>query len=122
MAQGMKRHGFAGQPASHGNSLSHRVMGSAGQSQGGGSRVLPGKRMPGRMGGHRHTIQNLTVLSVDNELGTIIVSGMCSGFSIDIYGLQEAIPGPVSGPKGTTVMVQDAIKRPPKLPFSEASS
>lgn len=84
----MKRHGFAGQPASHGNSLAHRIMGSAGQSQGGGSRVLPGKRMPGRMGGHRHTIQNLVVLSVDNELGTVIVSGMCSSYSADIYGLQ----------------------------------
>jgi len=97
----MKRHGFAGQPASHGNSLAHRIMGSAGQSQGGGSRVLPGKRMPGRMGGHRHTIQNLAILSVDNELGTVIVAG------------------PVNGPKGSTVMVQDSIKRPPKLPFSE---
>lgn len=118
----MKRHGFAGQPASHGNSLSHRVMGSAGQSQGGGSRVLPGKRMPGRMGGHRHTVQNLIVLSVDNELGTVIVSGMCSSYLADIYGLQVAVPGPLSGPTGTTVMVQDAIKRPPKPLFSEASS
>ena len=111
----MKRHGFAGQPASHGNSLSHRVMGSAGQSQGGGSRVLPGKRMPGRMGGHRHTVQNLMVLSVNNELGTVTVSGMCSSYSADTYRLQEAVPGAVSGSNGTTVMVQDAIKRPPKL-------
>lgn len=71
----MKRHGFSGQPASHGNSLSHRVMGSAGQSQGGGSRILPGKRMPGRMGGQSHTVQNLKVLEVDNELGTVVVAG-----------------------------------------------
>lgn len=72
----MKRHGFGGQPASHGNSLSHRVMGSAGQSQGGGSRVLPGKRMPGRMGGNRHTVQNLKVLQINNKLGTVIVAGL----------------------------------------------
>lgn len=96
-AGGMKRHGFAGQPASHGNSLAHRVMGSAGQSQGGGSRVLPGKRMPGRMGGQQHTVQNLKVLQVDNELSTVIVAGA------------------VSGPNGGRVMIQDAIKKPPKF-------
>jgi len=71
----MKRHGFGGQPASHGNSLTHRAMGSAGQSQGGGSRVLPGKRMAGRMGGQQHTVQNLKVLQVDNEQSTVIVAG-----------------------------------------------
>jgi len=71
----MKRWGFSGQPASHGNSLTHRAMGSAGQSQGGGSRVLPGKRMAGRMGGQQHTVQNLKVLQVDPELGIVIVNG-----------------------------------------------
>lgn len=50
-------------------------MGSAGQSQGGGSRVYPGKRMPGRMGGQQHTVQNLKVLAVNNELSTITVAG-----------------------------------------------
>ncbi|KAF8474956.1 translation protein [Kalaharituber pfeilii] len=63
-AGGMKRHGWGGQPASHGNSLSHRVLGSAGQSQGGGSRVYPGKTMAGRMGGHQVTVQNLKEQSV----------------------------------------------------------
>lgn len=71
----MKRHGFSGQPASHGNSLAHRAMGSAGQSQGGGSRVLPGKRMAGRMGGHQVTRQNVKVLEINNELGTVVVAG-----------------------------------------------
>jgi large subunit ribosomal protein L3 len=71
----MKRHGFSGQPASHGNSLTHRAMGSAGQSQGGGSRVLPGKKMAGRMGGNQHTTQNLKVLDVNAELGLVIVNG-----------------------------------------------
>lgn len=46
---GMKRWGFKGQPASHGNSKNHRTMGSSGASQGSGSRVLPGKKMPGNM-------------------------------------------------------------------------
>lgn len=92
---GMKRHGFSGQEASHGNSLNHRTIGSAGPSQGSGSRVLPGKKMPGRMGNERHTVQNLAVLRVDNELGIIVVKGC------------------VSGPKGALVMISDAVKKPP---------
>jgi len=102
-AGGMKRWGFSGQPASHGNSLTHRAMGSAGQSQGGGSRVLPGKRMAGRMGGQQHTVQNLKVLQVDPELGIVIVNGA------------------VSGPKGCVVELQDAIKKPmPEAVLAEA--
>ena len=75
-AGGMKRHGFSGQPASHGNSLTHRAMGSAGQSQGGGSRVLPGKRMAGRMGGQQVTTQNVKVLKVDAEKGIVVLNGL----------------------------------------------
>ncbi|KAL2021151.1 hypothetical protein VTK56DRAFT_7457 [Thermocarpiscus australiensis] len=94
-AGGMKRHGFAGQEASHGNSLNHRTIGSSGPSQGGGSRVLPGKKMPGRMGGQRVTVQNLPVLMVDNDLGIVVVKGC------------------VAGPKGAVVKIQDACKKPP---------
>ena len=72
----MKRHGFKGQPASHGVSLTHRSMGSAGQGQGGGSRVLPGKRMAGRMGNHQVTKQNIKVLQIDNEKGLVVLHGM----------------------------------------------
>lgn len=94
-AGGMKRHGFSGQEASHGNSKNHRTIGSTGASQGGGSRVLPGKKMPGRMGGHRVTVQNLPVLLVDNELGIVVVKGA------------------VGGPKGAVVRIQDACKQDP---------
>ena len=74
-AGGMKRHGFKGQPASHGVSLTHRSMGSAGQSQGGGSRVLPGKKMAGRMGGQQVTTQNVKVMKVDGEKGIVVLNG-----------------------------------------------
>lgn len=77
-AGGMKRHGFSGQPASHGTSLTHRAMGSAGGSQGSGSRVHPGKKMPGRMGGQQVTVQNLKVLQVDAANGLIVVNGKLS--------------------------------------------
>lgn len=46
---GMKRHGFKGQPASHGVSLTHRSIGSTGQRKSPG-RTFKGKKMPGQMG------------------------------------------------------------------------
>ncbi|KAK8086322.1 54S ribosomal protein L9 [Apiospora phragmitis] len=94
-AGGMKRHGFAGQGASHGNSKNHRTIGTTGPSQGGGSRVHPGKKMPGRMGNERVTVQNLRVLKFDNEMGIVVVSGH------------------VAGPKGCVVKISDAIKKDP---------
>jgi large subunit ribosomal protein L3 len=101
---GMKRHNFKGQGASHGNSLAHRVMGSSGGSQGSGSRVLPGKKMPGNMGGQQVTVQNVKVLKVDTELGIVVLNGC------------------VAGPKGCVVKIQDAIKKPwPKVPDVEAA-
>ena len=51
----MKRWGFAGQPASHGNSKAHRAGGSIGACQDPG-KVWPGKKMPGRMGGKTRTL------------------------------------------------------------------
>ncbi|KAJ4357882.1 uncharacterized protein N0V89_002459 [Didymosphaeria variabile] len=91
---GMKRHGFSGQPASHGQSLMHRGMGSAGGSQGSGSRVLPGKRMAGNMGNESVTVKNLKVLQVDEVNGIVVVNGC------------------VPGPKNQIIKVQDAIGKP----------
>jgi large subunit ribosomal protein L3 len=71
----MKRWGFHGQDRSHGQSLSHRQHGSLGQGQGGGSRVYPGKKMAGNMGGQRNTVQSLRVLQSDVENGIVVVNG-----------------------------------------------
>ncbi|KAF2018057.1 mitochondrial 54S ribosomal protein YmL9 [Aaosphaeria arxii CBS 175.79] len=102
-AGGMKRHGFGGQPASHGQSLMHRGMGSAGGSQGSGSRVLPGKRMAGRMGNERVTVKNLKVMQVDEANGIVVVHG--------------AVPGP----KNQIIRIQDALGKPwPQGPMSLA--
>ena len=62
-AGAMKRWNFKGQAASHGNSLSHRVLGSTGMRQDPG-RVFKGKKMPGHLGAERVTVQNLKVLKV----------------------------------------------------------
>ncbi|KAF2204750.1 mitochondrial 54S ribosomal protein YmL9 [Delitschia confertaspora ATCC 74209] len=102
-AGGMKRHGFGGQPASHGQSLMHRGMGSAGGSQGSGSRVLPGKRMAGRMGNESVTVQNLKVLKVDAENGLVVVNGC------------------VPGPKNSILKIRDALKKSwPEGPMTSA--
>ncbi|KAF3924235.1 hypothetical protein ABW21_db0203860 [Orbilia brochopaga] len=117
-AGGMKRHGFKGQPASHGNSLTHRAMGSAGQSQGGGSRVLPGKRMAGRMGGQRVTIQLVKVLDVNRTLNTVVVKGCVPGPKNGIVEIQDAMlshPPTISGAyKDAMINMFNEPRRPRK--------
>lgn len=56
----VKRFGFKLQPKSHGNSKSHRMLGSTGMRQDPG-RVFKNKKMPGRMGGVQTTLFNLRV-------------------------------------------------------------
>jgi large subunit ribosomal protein L3 len=77
----MKRHNFSGGRASHG-SMFHRAPGSIGSSAY-PSRVFPGMRAGGRMGGERVTAKNLQVVKVDSEKNLIYVRG--------------AVPGPKSG-------------------------
>ncbi len=80
-------HGFTGtvvrwnfrtQDNSHGNSRSHRVPGSIGQNQTPG-RVFKGKKMAGRMGGHRVTVQNLEIVRVDSERNVVLIKGAVPG-------------------------------------------
>ncbi len=87
----MKRHGFAGVGASHGQHRNHRKPGSIGMSSTPG-RVFKGMRMAGRMGGDRVTTLNLTLHSVDAEKGLLLIKGA------------------VSGPKGQLVFVRNAVK------------
>ncbi len=73
----VKRHGFAGGPASHGNTR-YRKTGSLGPGTN-PSRVIKGKRMPGRMGPRRHTVTGLRVVRVDAERNLLYVRGAVSG-------------------------------------------
>ena len=56
----IKKWHFSMQPATHGCSVSHRMLGSTGQRQDPGH-VFKGKHMPGRLGGKQRTIQNQRV-------------------------------------------------------------
>lgn len=87
----VKRHHFATQDATHGNSLSHRAPGSIGQRQSPG-RVFPGKRMSGQLGNVRTTMPNLEVVRVDAERNLLLVKG--------------AVPGA----KGGEVIVRPAVR------------
>ena len=73
----VKRHGFAGRPASHGHPMS-RNPGSMGPGTD-PSRVIKGKKLPGRMGGKRRTIRNLEVVRVDAERNLLFVQGGVPG-------------------------------------------
>ena len=90
-AGGIKRWNFGMQDATHGNSRSHRVLGSIGQCQTPG-RVFKGKKMAGHLGNERVTVQNLEIVRVDAERNLLLVKG--------------AIPGAPGG----DVIVRPAVK------------
>lgn len=73
----VKRHGFAGGVATHG-SMFHRAPGSIGPSAY-PSRVYPGTRSSGRMGGARTTVKNLQVVRVDAENNLLYLRGAVPG-------------------------------------------
>jgi large subunit ribosomal protein L3 len=73
----VKRWGFAGRPASHGHPMS-RTPGSIGPGTD-PSRVIKGKKLPGRMGGVRATISNLKVVRVDLERNLLFIRGGVPG-------------------------------------------
>jgi len=74
----IKRHGFGGGRATHGNSKAHRLGGSIGNAQDPG-RVFKGKKMAGHMGAEKVSQQNLSVVRVDSERNLILVSGSIPG-------------------------------------------
>ncbi|MFZ5863363.1 MAG: 50S ribosomal protein L3 [Nitrospirota bacterium] len=73
----MKRHHFAGGPATHG-SMFHRQPGSIGASSF-PSRVFKGKRLPGHMGAERVTVKGLHVVDVRADENLVFVHGAVPG-------------------------------------------
>jgi len=73
----VKRHGFGGGPKTHGQKNRLRAPGSIGATA--PQRVLPGRKMAGRMGNERVTVKNLTVASIDTEKNQIFIKGAVPG-------------------------------------------
>lgn len=86
----IKRYGHARGKETHG-SMYHRRVGSMGACATPG-RVFKGKKLPGHMGAERVTVQNLSLVRIDEEKNVILVKG--------------AVPGP----KGAYLMIKGAVK------------
>jgi large subunit ribosomal protein L3 len=93
----MKRHNFSGMGDGHGVKKKNRHPGSVGNASTPG-RTFKGKRMAGRMGGERVTMQNLEVVEVDTEHDLILIRG--------------AVPGA----DGQVVLIRQAVKHPNQVP------
>jgi len=81
-------------PMSHGSQY-HRGVGSMGTLL--PMRVLPGKKLPGHMGGEQVTVQNLEVIQIDLENNCLLIKGN------------------VPGPKNSLVLVKSSIKHTGKV-------
>ncbi len=92
----VRRHGFHGLPATHGQSDRERSPGSLGRQHSISQGVYPGKKMAGHWGVETNTIKNLAVVKVDKEKNLIFVHG--------------GVPGPT----GTFVLVRESHWVPPK--------
>lgn len=88
----IKRHHFAAQDATHGNSLSHRAPGSIGQRQSPG-KVFKGKKMAGHLGNVKRTVLSQKIVRIDTERNLVMVRG--------------AVPGAPS----TYIIIRPAIKK-----------
>ncbi|WP_027481528.1 50S ribosomal protein L3 [Deinococcus pimensis] len=88
----MKRWNFAGGPASHGSKKWHRRPGSIGQRKTPG-RVYKGKRMAGRMGNERITVQNLEVVEIRADENLILVKGAIPGHNGSLVVLRQTVKG-----------------------------
>ena len=91
-AGAVKRHGFGGGPKTHGQSDRWRATGSVGAGSTPG-RVFKGKRMPGRMGNKRVTVQNLKVALVDPDKNLLGIKGAIPGGKNGLIIISEAIKG-----------------------------
>jgi large subunit ribosomal protein L3 len=88
-AGSIKRLGYHRGPETHGSHY-HRGPGSMGSIT--ANRVFKGRPLPGRMGGKRRTVQNLSIVQADSEKNILLIRG--------------SIPGP----QGGLVEVKESIK------------
>jgi len=88
----IKRHGFAGMPASHGTKKKHRHPGSIGAGKTLG-RVFKGLKMAGHMGAKTVTTVGLEVVEVRADDNLILIKG--------------AVPGP----NGSMVVVKGSARK-----------
>jgi large subunit ribosomal protein L3 len=86
---GVKRHGWLGGEATHG-SMFHRAPGSIGASSD-PSRVWPGHKLPGRMGGVQRTTLNVSVVRVLPEQNLLLIRGAVPGANGSLVLVRKSV-------------------------------
>jgi len=86
----MKRHNFGGNRASHGVSRNHRLGGSIGNSSTPGE-VYKGRKMAGRLGNDKVTVQNIRLVKVDIENNLLLVKGAVPGAKNGLLTIKAAL-------------------------------
>lgn len=112
-AGGVKRHHFAGGPATHGQSDRERAPGSIGSTTTPG-RVYKGKRMAGRMGGNTVTVKGLRVVKVDPTLHQLVIAGLIPGSTGGLLIVRRTA-------SGEKTVAPAPSKQPPELVKEQTS-
>jgi large subunit ribosomal protein L3 len=86
----MKRWNFSGQPASHGNSVSHRHGGSIGNREWPG-KVFKNKKMAGQMGNKNSTLLNQRVVKIDVDRSLLYIMGVVPGSISSLVRIRDAV-------------------------------
>lgn len=84
----IKRHNASRGPMAHGSKY-HRRTGSLGAK--GPARVFKGRKLPGRMGGERVTVQNLEVVRIDVDKNLILIKGAVPGANKSLLILKPSV-------------------------------
>jgi large subunit ribosomal protein L3 len=92
----VRRHGFHGLPATHGQSDRERAPGSLGRQHSISQGVHPGKKMAGHWGHEQVTSLNLDLVKIQKDKNLVFVHG--------------AVPGPTGG----LVLLKESHWTPPK--------
>jgi len=92
----IKRYGMAGAKSSHGTHEFFRHGGSIGASAY-PARVFKGKKMPGRYGGNKITMQNLMIANIKPDKNIILVKGAVPGANRGYITVTHAVKKPASG-------------------------
>ncbi|MBM7616782.1 large subunit ribosomal protein L3 [Weissella uvarum] len=83
----IKKDGQGRGPMAHGSRY-HRRPGSMGAII---NRVFKGKKLPGRMGNHKRTVQNLQIVRVDTENNVILIKGNVPGANKSLVTVKNSI-------------------------------
>ena len=114
-AGGMKRHGFHGGPATHGQSDRARAVGAIGAHTTPG-RTWPNQRMPGHYGVDTKTVSGLVVLHVDSATKEVWLSGPVPGANTSTVRIEK------TGQKKAVELDLVAIGLAPAEPVKEEAA